>query len=104
MALITGMPIWSVYFCDLTGDGLPELCAALSWGSGIVDNRVVIYDYANGASYRLENRASYDYTLRYSPEEDCLYVDKRDYQEGELVSSGRLVYEDGCIQAPGLET
>ena len=65
---------------------------------------MVIYDYANGASYRLENRASYDYTLRYSPEEDCLYVDKRDYQEGELVSSGRLVYEDGCIQVPGLET
>lgn len=104
LVLITGMPIWSVYFCDLTGDGLPELCAALSWGSGIVDNRVVIYDYASGASYRLENRANYDYTLRYSPEEDCLYVDKRDYQEGELVSSGRLVYEDGCIQAPGLET
>ena len=104
VVLISGMPIWSVYFCDLTGDGLPELCAALSWGSGIVDNRVVIYDYANGASYGLEDRANYDYTLRYDAGEDCLYVDKRDYQEGELVSSGRLVYEDGCIQVPGLET
>ena len=52
--LITGMPVWSVWLTDLTGDGLPEFCAALSMGSGIVDNRVVIYDYAGGASYTLE--------------------------------------------------
>ena len=25
--LYNGMPIWSVYFCDLTGDGKPELCS-----------------------------------------------------------------------------
>ena len=96
--LITGMPVWSVWLTDLTGDGLPEFCAALSMGSGIVDNRVVIYDYAGGASYGLEDRGSYDYSLRYSPEEDCLYVDKRSYREGELISSGPLVYEDGCLQ------
>ena len=96
--LITGMPVWSVYFCDLTGDGLPELCATLSWGSGMIDTRVVIYDYAGGVSYGLEDRGNYDYSLRYSPEEDRLYVDKRSYWEGELVSSGPLVCEDGCIQ------
>ena len=96
--LITGMPVWSVWLTDLTGDGLPELCATLSWGSGMIDTRVVIYDYAGGASYGLEDRGNYDYSLRYSPEEDCLYVDKRGYREGELVSSGPLVYEDGCIQ------
>ena len=96
--LITGMPVWSVWFTDLTGDGLPELCATLSWGSGMIDTRVVIYDYAGGASYGLEDRGNYDYSLRYSPEEDRLYVDKRSYWEGELVSSGPLVYEDGCIQ------
>ena len=26
-SLYTGMPIWNAYFCDLTGDGLPELCS-----------------------------------------------------------------------------
>ena len=41
---------------------------------------------------------------RYNAGEDCLFVDKRDYESGEPVSSGRLVYEDGCIQVPGLET
>ena len=104
VVLISGMPIWSVYFCDLTGDGLPELCAALSWGSGMVDNRVVICDYANGASYGLEDRGNCDYTLRYDAGEDCLWVEQWDYESRELVSSGRLVYEDGCVQAQGLET
>ena len=47
-SLYTGMPIWNAYFCDLTGDGLPELCSSISWGSGMIDNRVIIYDYANG--------------------------------------------------------
>ena len=49
--LYTGMPIWNTYFCDLTGDGLPELCSTITFGSGIIDSRVIVYDYANGASY-----------------------------------------------------
>ena len=96
--LITGMPIWNVYFEDLTGDGLPEVCATLSWGSGIVDTRVVIYDYANGASYALEDRMFTDYALRYEEADGLLYVDQRAYNSGELLSSGPLVYADGCIQ------
>ena len=54
-SLYTGMPIWNAYFCDLTGDGLPELCSSISWGSGMIDNRVIIYDYANGVSYELSD-------------------------------------------------
>ena len=41
-SLYTGMPIWNVYFCDLTGDGLPELCSSISGGSGMIDNRGTI--------------------------------------------------------------
>ena len=44
--LYNGMPIWSVYFCDLTGDGKPELCSTLSIGSGIVNDQILVYDYA----------------------------------------------------------
>ncbi len=54
--LITGMPIWNAYFTDLTGDGLPEICSEVSFGSGIIDNHVIIFDYANGASYKLADR------------------------------------------------
>lgn len=53
--LYEGMPIWSAYFCDLTGDGIPELCSTLSSGSGMIDNRIIIYDYAGGASYELSD-------------------------------------------------
>ena len=96
--LYTGMPIWSAYFCDLTGDGLPELCSSLSFGSGIVDNRVVIYDYANGISYSIEDRGVTDYVLRQNDSDGQLYVDKRAHMGGGLLSTGRLVFQDDCIQ------
>ena len=98
VTLITGMPIWNAYFCDLTGDELPEICATLSWSSGMIDSRVIIYDYANGASYLLEDRGNHDYSLRYNDADGFLYVDKRSYGEDVLESCGRLVYMDGCIQ------
>ena len=61
--LYTGMPIWNVYFFDLTGDGKPELCSTVSVGSGIIDNRIIIYDYAEGVSYELSDRMNYDFVL-----------------------------------------
>ena len=95
--LISGMPIWNAYFCDLTGDGLPEICSQVSYGSGIIDNRVIIHDYANGASYSLIDRGYHDYYLRMNDADGYLYVDKKVYNSNELVSTGRLVYKDGCI-------
>ena len=74
-SLYTGMPIWNAYFCDLTGDGLPELCSSISWGSGMIDNRVIIYDYANGVSYELSDRGYFDFTLRQDHQDGRLYVD-----------------------------
>jgi len=96
--LYTGMPIWNTYFCDLSGDGLPELCSTLSWGSGMIDNRVMIYDYANGVSYSLEDRGVSDYTLRQDESDGQLYVDKKAHLGGGLLSTGRLVFEDDCLQ------
>ena len=96
--LYTGMPIWNTYFCDLTGDGLPDLCSTYTFGSGIIDSRIIIYDYANGASYELSDRGNYDFSLRYNETDGQLYVDKTIYNTDELVESGRLAYEDNCIQ------
>ena len=61
--LIAGMPIWNAYFTDLTGDGFPEICATYTWGSGIIDSRIVVCDYVNGASYELSDRGNFDFTL-----------------------------------------
>lgn len=100
-SLYTGMPIWNAYFCDLTGDGLPELCSTISWGSGMIDNRVTIYDYANGASYELYDRGCFDFTLRFNEADGYLYVDKRKYNTDELVETGRLVFKNNTIQIEG---
>ena len=100
-SLYTGMPIWNAYFCDLTGDGLPELCSSISWGSGMIDNRVIIYDYANGASYELSDRGYFDFTLRFNEADGYLYVDKKKYNTDELVETGRLVFKNHCIQIEG---
>ena len=100
-SLYTGMPIWNAYFCDLTGDGLPELCSSISWGSGMIDNRVIIYDYANGVSYELSDRGCFDFTLRFNEADGCLYVDKKKYNTDELVETGRLVFKNNTIQIEG---
>lgn len=100
-SLYTGMPIWNAYFCDLTGDGLPELCSSISWGSGMIDNRVIIYDYANGVSYELSDRGCFDFTLRQDHQDGRLYVDKTKYHTDELVETGRLVFKNHCIQIEG---
>ena len=94
--LYDGMPIWSVYFYDLTGDGNPELCSTISFGSGIIDDRIIIYDYAGGASYELSDRGNFDYVL--NMQEDSLIVEKRAYMQDELIESGELVFLNGTIQ------
>ena len=96
ITLYTGMPIWSVYFYDLTGDGNPELCSTLSMGSGVIDNRIIIYDYAGGASYELSDRGNFDYVL--NMQGDSLVVEKRPDGEDELIGSGELVFLNDTIQ------
>lgn len=99
--LYTGMPIWSAYFCDLTGDGWPEICSSISEGSGMIDNRVIIYDYVNGVRYILEDRGVFDYTIRQDERDGRLYVDKKVHGGGELLSTAQLEFKDGCIQVAG---
>lgn len=99
--LITRMPIWNAYFADLTGDDYPEICATYTFGSGIIDSRIIIYDYAKGASYELSDRGYFDFTLRLNEADGYLYVDKKKYNTDELVETGRLVFKNNCIQIEG---
>ena len=102
--LITGMPIWNAYFADLTGDDYPEICATYTFGSGIIDSRIIIYDYAKGSSYELSDRGYFDFTLRLNEADGYLYVDKTKYNTDELVETGRLVFKNNCIQIEGFST
>ncbi len=87
--IITGMPVWNVYFCDLTGDSIYELCATVSYGSGIIDEHVVVYDYATGTEYTLWDRGVFDYTLRL--EDGKLVCDRWFYPHNDLSASGQLM-------------
>lgn len=95
--LYTGMPIWNTYFCDLTGDGLPELCSTITSGSGIIDSRVIVYDYANGASYTLEDRGKYDYSLRLDGSDGSLCVVQRAHDSGDIAAVGELFFSDSGL-------
>ena len=61
--LFQGTPVWSVYFSDLNGDGYSELCSMVSFGSGIIDERILVYDYKAGRLSELKDRMYYNYTL-----------------------------------------
>ena len=89
VTLYTGMPIWSVYFCDLNGDGKPEVCSSISLGSGIIDNRIIVADYANKAVYELSDRGHYDYIL--TCQNGQLLAEKRAYMQDEVLEAGPLV-------------
>ncbi|HWR23547.1 MAG TPA: hypothetical protein VN366_08730 [Feifaniaceae bacterium] len=99
-ALLSGMPVWNVYLADLTGDGLPEFCATVSFGSGIADTRVLVYDYAGGALYELSDRMVYDYVL--SLENGRLIVTQTAYGGGRL-AAGDLKLTDGELTAEGMK-
>ncbi len=96
--LFSGMPIWNVFFTDVTGDGKPELCATVSFGSGIIDEHIVVYDYANRQSYTLWDRFNFDYHLYMA--DGQLLVGKMPYNGDKQVDYGTLTMQDGvpCCQ------
>ncbi len=52
----------SFYLADVTGDGLPELCFGMYFGSGIVDYRVTIYDFSTKEFiFSLSDRMKHNY-------------------------------------------
>ncbi|MDE6732981.1 MAG: hypothetical protein K2J77_08920 [Oscillospiraceae bacterium] len=63
--LFWGMPVWGVYLADLNGDGKREICSTASMGSGMIDERVYVFDYANGKLYELQDRFVNNFTLRF---------------------------------------
>lgn len=95
LPLYTGMPIWNVFFADLTGDGLPELCSTLSIRSGVANTCAMVYDYANGASYALQDPMRHDYSL--SLQDGRLVVTKRRCADGQVVQTAYLAYVQNTV-------
>ena len=93
--LFWGMPIWNVYLADLTNDGKPEFCATISFGSGIIDNRIIAYDYVADKEYQLADRMYYDYYL--SIQEGRLMATQSGYMDRKPLVSAELQLINGEI-------
>ena len=93
--LFCGMPVVSVYVADVTGDGKPDFCASVYFGSGVVDEHVVVYDYAAKQSYTLWDRMNFDFHL-YAVD-GVLYVGKTPYGGDKQSDSGTLEMRDGAL-------
>lgn len=83
--LFAGNPVWGVYLYDLNGDGKREICSTVSVGSGIVDDRIYVCDYANGKYYELEGRGVCNYSLRFH-DGVLMYVQSSDSLPGDAIS------------------
>lgn len=93
--LYDGMPVWDIYLYDINGDGKREICSNVSLGSGIVDNRIMAFDYANGELYELEDRGYSDYSIDWlytlaSSKSPALYYVKKTYNSGDEIEKGIL--------------
>ncbi len=99
--LFWGMPIWNVYLADLNGDNLPEFCATISFGSGMIDNRIIIYDYANDIQYEVSDRGIYDYVL--SLEKEQLVVTQTEYNNSDVRGVGSLAIIDFQLFISGID-
>ena len=78
----------NLYLADLNGDLRRELCGTMYVGSGIVDCRVVVYDYADGMGYNLQERGDYDYFL--SGGYGGMVVNRAEFGERTACLQGRL--------------
>jgi len=90
--LFNGMPILNVFFTDLNGDGLPEICGSTLWGSGWISGHVYVYDYAAGECYELSDRPKTDYCLY--EENDRLMVRAKDSYDHYKQTTGLLAVEE----------
>ena len=104
--LFSGMPILNACFYDLNGDGVSELCAGIWFGSGIVDARILAYDFANGKLYELASRGDHDYQL--TIESGVPVVTVYPYETKNIAGKGtlalvpegndyQLTYKDGVL-------
>lgn len=96
--LVSGMPVLSVYFTDLTDDGFPEICSTVMLGSGICDVHIEVCDYKNDRRYILIERMQYDYNLIMKDNE--LLAEKRPYSYygDDTVETGKIIIEDGLLK------
>ena len=90
--LFWGMPVWSVYLADLNGDGKREIISEVSIGSGIVDDRIIAFDFSKKQGYQLENRFYSNFSLFLNNGE--LWVREKKYGGDEVINERKLALSE----------
>lgn len=86
----------SFYLSDLTGDGYPELCFVMNYGSGIVDHRIEIIDYTTKETvFTAIGRMHRDYYLFLR--NGVLCVKETEYAKQEPIRTGVLKHNGSEI-------
>ena len=89
--------IMSLYTCDFTGDGYPELCIGSSWGSGYINESITIIDYKNDKTiFMLGERFSNDVYFRLKDEELWI-IETLPMERDKITRKGKLVYLNNKI-------
>ena len=96
--------MFSLYAADFNNDGYRELCIGFSVGSGIIDERIDIYDYHNGKIiFQLNHRVGYpdqtnDYYLFLDDLDQLCVKETLNMKPGEETRTGRFTVDtDGVI-------
>ncbi len=91
--LFEGCPVKSIYFCDLNGDGKPEICSTVSdLDSEIIYDYCIIYDYANNEKVIFRDNNAY---YRLSLKDNSLIINQYSLRTGKLMKSGGFICTDG---------
>ena len=92
------------YYCDVTGDGKPDLIQSVTHGSGIVSTDLFVYDIENKQGYQLQDRGDYDYWVD-SIEDGTVYIKKAYFGRRNMFAGavGKLEFADGKLKYNGPE-
>ena len=83
---------------DVTGDGCPDLCKCVTWGSGMVRTDLVVYDPAGKELYVLDGY-DYSYLIDRVGEDRIIVAMKGPYgsERPIMTTFGTIRMEDGRL-------
>lgn len=90
--------ITDIYLCDITGDGIPEMCFNIAFGSGLIDFRISAIDCSTGKTiFSLSDRGQHDYA--FAEENGSLIIVERGRKNGSdnVTRTGALTYNGGNV-------
>lgn len=88
--------ITDIYLCDITGDGIPEMCFNTTFGSGLIDLRISAIDCSTGKTiFSLSDRGKHDYT--FAEENGSLIIVERGRLSDNVTGIGTLTYDGGNV-------